>query len=100
MHWTTQAMAVAGLAVVLYISANLAIRGERTVDHVGGVCSLVIAPLGAWLWIFRPFVELTQRYLDVRNPLSSHLVPLADIKDAEPTSSGLALELLDGTVVV
>jgi hypothetical protein len=100
MHWTTQALTVAALAVVLFIGADLAIRGERTVDHVGGVCSLVFAPLAAWLWSFRPFVELSERYLVVRNPLSSRLVPLANIKDAEPTSTGLALELLDGTVVV
>lgn len=78
---------------MLFIGEQLAFEGERTSDRVGGICFLVLLPLGAWLFFGRPYVELSAKFLYIRNPLRSHLVPLEDIQDVSPLNTGLSLEL-------
>ena len=84
------------MAVLLLIGQQLAFAGARTSDRVGGVAFLILVPLGAWLFLWRPYVELSAEFLYIRNPFRSYLVPVEDIEDTSPLNTGLRLELTDG----
>lgn len=94
-----QVPAAAVLGGMLLLGAELAFAGERASDRVGGTVFLTVLPVMAWLFFVRPFVELSASSFHVQNPLRSHHVPVGDVMDVTPLSSGLGLELRDGTQV-
>jgi hypothetical protein len=94
--WGLRLFACLGLAVMLFIGEQLAFAGARTSDRIGGVCFLIVLPVGTWLFFWRPYVELSPKFLYIRNPLRSHLVRLEDIQGTFPLNTGLSLELTDG----
>jgi hypothetical protein len=85
---------------MLVIGFLLATDGARTSDRVGGVALLTVLPFMGWLFYWRPYVELSARLLYVRNPIRSHLVKLEAVTETSPLSTGLGIELEDGTQLV
>jgi hypothetical protein len=81
---------------VLFIGEQLAFGGARAPDRIGGVCFLLAVPVGLWVFFWRPYVELSEKSVYIRNPIRTHVVPLVDVQDTFPLNTGLCIEVAQG----